>query len=308
MTTWSAGARAVRALGVLLVVGAAPVAGQAQGPDGHVHWFPRRRLFPAAVADPAEPRFAGGFIRTDLLAQKPRERPDFLLDPEIQSGGEVMALVHVGGAFSLLQLDAGTGRVGIGLELGDAVRFRIERDSRDELATDWVVALPIEGAWGPWAARFRLIHRSSHLGDEFLLNNSARRIEIGGDGVDLYASRRLGPLRAYAGGEWVFYSEIDRSELPGVRERDHAQAQAGLEGEWRPWRAGSPWRLVGGVDWQAASRTRWRGQTALAAGIRLAGADRSITLLARAFHGASTAGEFFLTPETFYGVELEVRP
>ena len=46
-------------------------------------------------------------------------------------------------------------------------RFRIELSSRDDMGQDWMVAFPLEMSWKQWSGRFRALHRSSHLGDEF---------------------------------------------------------------------------------------------------------------------------------------------
>lgn len=291
---------------IVFLAGAARLSAQG-GTSAPRRWFPRVPLFPAATADPMEPRFAGALIHTNILGQQPRERDPFLLDATARSGGEVQALVSLGGTYPILQWPVGAGWMGIGGQVGSVTRFRIERQSRDEFSSDWMVALPIEAASGPWAARFRIIHRSSHLGDEFLQNNQARRIELGGDGVDLYVARRVGGLSGYAGAEWIFYSETDKSLVDGGR-MDNSMVQAGLTGEWPLDPSNPRWNIVAAADWQSWRRTKWQSTISGLAGARFRAGTRSAMLTLVATRGPSAVGEFFRTPETVWGLELTVNP
>jgi hypothetical protein len=289
-----------------LALAAAGVSGQRAAPAAR-RWFPRVPLFPAAVADPTEPRFAGALMHTDILGQRPREREPFLLDPTAASGGEVQAVVSLGGTYPIVQWPVGSGWMGIGGQVGSVTRFRIERLSRDEFSSDWMVALPIEVASEKWAGRFRIIHRSSHLGDEFLQNNEARRIELGGDGLDLYVARRVGGLYGYAGAEWIFYSETEPL-LVDFGRGDNAMLQAGVAGEWPLGAATSRWSVVAAGDWQSWRRTEWGSTLSGLAGARLRAGARYAQLALRATRGPSAVGEFFRTPETLWGLELTVNP
>lgn len=294
------------AAGLLIVTLGSAAPAQAQHP-GEFRWFPREHAFQQILADPHEPRLAGALVDTDILSHTPRERPPFALPDSAASAHEVDAVVNLGEEFAAARLRKwDDGEMTLGLEVGVRALFRIEQLSRDLAASDWMVAAPLELRRGPWAYRWRLIHRSSHLGDELMQNNGAQRIELGGDGLDFTGARRFGPLRAYAGGEWIFYSETDRDVLSPDRP-DRWQAQAGFDGEWHPPGASPRFGVVAGLDWQSVQRTRWGSAWSAVGGIRLDdGAGRSGRLIARYFHGPSPMGEFFLTHETYWGLELSL--
>jgi hypothetical protein len=82
--------------------------------------------------------------------------------------------------------------------------------------------------------------------------------------------------------------------------------QGGFDGEWYGWSEGRT-GVIGGFDWQSAQRTGWRSQFSVAGGFgaRLA-TGQGTRLLLKYFHGPSTLGEFFMTPETFWAVEWVV--
>jgi hypothetical protein len=100
------------------------------------------------------------------------------------------------------------------------------------------------------------------------------------------------------------YVEVD----PWLREldlSDRAIVQLGADREWRPWQD-ERFGVVAGVDWQAAERTSWRRSLSASLGVGVQGLEsgRVLELVLRFFDGPSTMGEFFLTPERAYSMEL----
>lgn len=254
-----------------------------------------------------------GLIQTDLFerAGQGLEREPFSFpDPE-DAKRDVNAAAAIGGSFPLLQLAHWPGRGGIvaSAQLGVFSRFRIEYPSRDDVGQDWFVGMPFEVEYDRFSGRFRIMHRSSHIGDELVEVTGARRIEFGGEFADFLAAYSvLTGTRLYGGGTWNFRSYTE--ELPVLRARDMHDTfavQAGIDGEW-PAGSSRSVGFTGGVDWQSAQRTGWRSQFSVAAGVvanKEAGQDTQ--LLLRYFHGPSSVGEFFLTKETFVGLEWTVR-
>lgn len=296
-----AGATGLAAPCALLAQEGAAATGAASG----AVWFPRVPLFRSPLAGPHAPRFAGAFVVTDILSQSSPERGPF--DVNAPSTRELMAIVNLGGSYPVYRAPWRNGLIEVGGQVGMDTRFRMKLPQKDMFSADWMVALPISAAVGPWVGRVRAIHRSSHMGDQFLQATQAHRIQLGNDGFDAYGARSFGPLRVYAGGEWIGYSETDEIAIaPG--QSDVWQTQAGLDVDWQPSPRWPAWSLVGGIDWQSAQRANWRPSLAAAAGVQFRQGERSARLMARAFNGASEVYQFFRTKETMYGLELVVLP
>lgn len=299
--------RATTILAAALVVLAATVRAQEPATGWgrllpHVHYFDR------LLADPLEPRLGLGLQQTDLFKRAPAgaERPPFTLpDPE-NAASDVEASAVIGGSIPLWHLKEWPGKGGIVITAQAAVfaRFRIEYPTREDVGQDWLVGMPIEFAYNRFSGRFRIMHRSAHIGDELVEITGAERIEFGGEYADFIAAYEIAnETRVYGGATYNFRSYTER--LPALRLRgwhDHAQFQAGTDGGWYPWSKGRI-GLVAGFDWQTTQRTNWRSMFAGAGGIAVRTPTRASRVLLRYFHGPSTVGEFFLTPETVWGIE-----
>jgi hypothetical protein len=252
---------------------------------------------------------AGALLRTDLLASRGPERPSFTLSDQAEADREIQAAVMVGATIPLLQLAhwKGGGLVLAG-QGGVTARFRIERPSRDDLGQDWLVALPLEVRHDDVSGRVRVGHRSAHLGDEFAADTDARRIEYGHEFLELIVARDLPELggRLYGGGAWIFRSNTDAEPvLLDAGRSDRAVLQAGIEVSSA---AAGPVQLVAGLDWQAAERTEWRSRFAAAAGASYERGTRRVRILARYYDGRSAMGQFFATPERYWGIETVIQP
>ena len=295
------------ALALALAFGAA---GKLTGQESQgAVWFPRQPQFASPVADPHAPRFGGAFVVTDIARPEagvnPLERGPY--DVNKPSSQELMAIVNLGGSYPIYRGPWENGTLEVAGEVGMDTRFRMKLPQKDMFSADWMVAGAVSSMQGPWGWRVRAVHRSSHMGDQFLQATGAHRIQLGNDGLDLYGSRQLGPLRAYAGGEFIAYTETDPIVIaPG--QGDRWQAQAGMDADWRPSPSRPDWSLVGGIDLQSAQRTDWKPSVAAEAGLRFNHGDRSARLVLRGFTGASEVYQFFRTTEHFFGLELVVMP
>lgn len=295
---------------LLLLVVAPPL--QAQEKTFWERFLPRVHYFETLVADPLEPRMSIGLLQTDVFerAGEGRERPEFSFpDPE-DASSDVNAAAAIGGSIPLLHLAEWPGKGGIvaSAQLGVFSRFRIEYPSRDDVGQDWFVGMPFEFAYDQWTGRFRIMHRSSHIGDELVETTGARRIEFGGEFADfLLGYRVIEGARLYGGATWNFRSYTE--QLPALRVRDMHDTfavQAGVDGSWYVWSQGRA-GITGGVDWQSAQRTGWRSQFSATGGVVARVGGQSTNLMLRYYHGPSVMGEFFLTPETFWALEWNVH-
>lgn len=176
----------------------------------------------------------------------------------------------------------------IGIQGGVFSIFDLDVPSRDLLNTDYLVALPLHARRGRLAGQLRLLHESSHLGDEFMEHADVDRENVSFEEVDLLASYDLTPAwRVYAGGGAVVQS---RTDLVG-------DFSAQLGGEFRgtePW-LDSLTYPVAGVDLQAGNGADWRpaisGRGGLEVRPDLVG-DRTVQLLLEYFDGALPHGQF----------------
>lgn len=239
------------------------------------------------------------------------ERPPFLLSHRQGRGAEreVQGLVSLGAARPVWGMRIGKDvRMTVGVEGGVAARFRLEFPENDLLGSDWIAALPVELSSGLLATRVRVIHWSAHLGDDTIEETGARSIFFSRDGVDLLVAVEPSPLlRIYGGGETIFRSMVESRTEEGVEPiRDRFGVQGGLESGWRPFGDGGT-GFEAALDWRSADRIGWRSVVSMAAGVGARRGGQELRFLLRHIRGPSSMGQFFLSPEELWGVELGVR-
>jgi hypothetical protein len=293
----------MKAMNVLLAV--LPAALLMSSPAAGQRLLPDVRHFRTPIADPYAARLSVGLLHTNVLETQGPERPPFTLpDPE-DASSDVVAAVGIGAIFPLIEVSR-SDRGGVVMYADARVfsRFRVEYQSRDDMGQDWFVGGGFEMKHDAWSGRAAIIHRSSHLGDEFIEMTGAERIEFGSEQLDLTAAYDVAGIgRVYGGGSWIFRSYLGwEPQLVALGVRDRLLLQVGADNVWEPW-AGRPFAVYGGVDVQAAERTEWDAGIAAALGIGVQ-ARRSFRLMARFYDGPSPMGEFFLTPERYFTLEL----
>lgn len=300
------GHRVAHALTSLALVFLAPATARGQSNrSAQPTWlFPDTKYFRDPIADPYTPRLSIGLVRTDLFESRGPERPAYLRSPGTEA--EVQAAAAIGMTFPVFHVAEleGGGGITIGATAGVFARFRIEKPSRDDLGQDWFIGMPVDATWGESSLRFRLIHRSSHLGDEFSYTTGGQRIEFGGEAFDLLMAREFAGVRVYGGAGWIFHSNTSQTAVLRLLERsDRYTLQAGLDGEWRPF-ADPRIAVRAGADWQSTERTDWRAMWALAGGLRAEVGQGAASLLLRYTSGRSALGQFFLTREHVWSLEV----
>ena len=252
--------------------------------------FPAGDLFTPPLADQKQPRF-------HMTWQRWRTR----------SGRFDIASVGFGENFGLLRWPRGHPGDGWQLGISGAVFaiFNLDTSSMDLLNADYYVGFPLSYRSGPWSARLRLFHQSSHLGDEFLLQTQdtqpvppAPRINLSYEAVEVLGSYERAGARAYFGGTRIV--TIDPSDV------GRSRLQAGVEYRGNPvhWHTS---RLVAGLDVEAWSETGWDRDWSAKAGLLFRspyGDARSTQLLLEYYNGHAPHGQFFLVDVRYYGIGI----
>jgi hypothetical protein len=100
--------------------------------------------------------------------------------------------VSIGDQFSFYQFKLSRGELYIGLEACVWAFFEAKTKSLSLINADYFVAIPLTYIKNRLSARLRLIHQSSHLGDEFLLDHpKIKRVNPSMEVVDLAVSYEL---------------------------------------------------------------------------------------------------------------------
>ena len=160
-------------------------------PTAGAKWLPHGALFAPLHADPRWPQFAGAYRQfTQGLNLAGVFAADF---------GETFA-IYRNKAF----LD---GEWEFGVQAGVFSIFDVSAASIDLVNADYRVGFLSSYRKGALSGFLRIQHQSSHLGDEFLLNNPGiTRINLSYEELDVKLSYQLFPwLRLYGGGGYIVH-------------------------------------------------------------------------------------------------------
>ncbi len=320
--------RALPTLLFLLVVAPFPALGQVPGgsvdPDRpgsraaptadaqpYAEWFPQGTPFPRPRADPQEPGFRAALYLSNLLAPGTGtpERPG--TDVTLIRAGErdPMGLVALGETFPVFRFTRDARSMAqVGLQAGVTARFRLGVASNDMVAHDWTVGLPVDFRSGTFSGRLRLFHRSAHLGDEIIGRLRIWRIGFSHEAVGLQLGwNPISPFRLYGGANWLARSETSGTlDRLGFEQDDRFEVQMGSEFHGAA-RGDFGFGFVAALDLQVAERTGWDPQWSALAGTTFQVRSRNARIAARVLSGPSIHGEFFLTPETAWGLEFAIE-
>lgn len=262
-------------------------ASEAQG----LVWLPRGDVFCPLVADPKAVRSFASYLHGKF----PTARESIPI-----------ASVGLGDGFGLLRVGgpgAGDG-LQLGLEAAIFAQFDLDSSSDDLLNADYTVGIPLAFRRAGFSARARVYHQSSHLGDELLLraDGAVQRQNLSFESAELILSQELGPLRLYAGGEYLFRREP--STLAQLLAHGGAELRAG------PTRGA---RLVVAGDVKSSEQQDWKPAWSARAGVEIAWwrdpdhPPRVWSLLAEYYDGPSPYGQFFLESTRYAGAGLHLQ-
>ena len=255
--------------------------------------FPRGDVFCPLIADPKND---GTFV-------------SYLRGTSSSAFGTDLGSMGIGDRLGLMRWNGPTIGEGLQLSLTGNVyaQFDLNAPSYDLINADYTIGLPVTFRRGPVSGRVRLYHQSSHLGDEFLLRSLIQRENFAFQSAEGLLSVDFGPIRTYAGGEYLFGrtpdNVISRVAHGGVELRQGG----GLAGVGPLSRI----RLVAGVDMKTSDELEWATSWSARAGFEVGRTgdvhrSRPWSLLAEWYDGHSPYGQFFRDQVSYYGFGLHV--
>ncbi len=265
--------------------------------------LPDSDLFRPILADQREPRFYADYRRVHFRFSNSQQLAEGE-GPNISA-----AMVAFGGEFGIWGLRQRHGCDGLQVSLFGVVlsQFNLSSTSFDLLNSDYLVGPTLTYRRGPWSARFRFYHQSSHLGDEFLLNygiaNGVQRENLSVEILDLLVSLEDGWWRIFGGGGLIVLSDSqsDLKSTPGI-------LFWGFELRGSAWRLqGSTLRPVFGAAMSQLQATGWSLNGSLEGGLEWASpnAAHRIRALLVGQRGALPFSQFFSEKTENFGVQFQ---
>ncbi len=255
-------------------------------PKPESKFLPNGLLFDPLHADPRWPHFSVAYRRVSQ-------------GPEPKTTGSA----NFGETFSIYR-DAAPfdGQWEIAFQGGVFSTFDLDAPSADLINADYTAGLLTSYRTGSFSGFIRVHHQSSHLGDEFILNNQPNRINLSYEEFDLKLSYELFDwFRVYGGGGIL----VDRDP----KTLGQGTSQFGTE-------LTSPWTLLSGkirpvvyADFQVNERSNWTVNRSVMAGLQFENArigDRKLQLLMEYYKGASPNGQFYSQRTEWIGIGLHL--
>lgn len=250
------------------------------------HGFPNGDVFCPLLADPKAMRSFATY-----------QWGDFPEDSQATIVGAV-GIADAMGIFRIGGPEQGDG-LQLSLEAGVFAQFDLRAPSKDLLNADYLVGFPLTFRRDGFSARLRLYHQSSHLGDELQARTGIAPAGLAFESVELILSQEVGPLRIYAGGEYLFRREPD--------ELDAEVAHGGAELRVGPARG---LRLVLALDVKSPAQQEFTPAWSAKGGFEFAlwndpaHPPRVFSVLAEYYDGPSQYGQFVGEDARFWGVGL----
>ena len=245
-------------------------------------FLPKGQLFTPLFADPRWPNFSAAYLY-------------YLHDDELKHVGAA----NFGGSIALYRNQAPFhGQWEFGLQAGVFSIFDLATDSKDLINSDFFVGVLGSYRRDALSGLLRLYHQSSHLGDEFLLRNRVKRINLSYEIVDFKLSYELFDLlRLYGGGGYLFDQE------PPTLKPWLVNFGAEMESPWRF--ADGMLEPIAGIDFKLHEEHAWSTDFSVRGGVRLTNPvafGRKLALLGEYFKGHSPHGQFYQRKIEYLGL------
>ena len=251
--------------------------------------FPQGQLFYPPMASPQEPRTHVTYLRLNLS------------DDSINIGS-----VGFGDSFGLVRWP-GWGEEDVWqLSISGAVLAQFNMDaSSDLINADYIIGLPLSYRNGPWSARARLFHQSSHLGDEFLLNPQrpeleATRLNLSFEIIELLGAWEWEGFQFTAGPSYILHTDSDLKRNI---------VQGGIDYQSREPVFKPTMRLFASVLCHAWEETDWDTDVNVKAGVNVRSPyveKRAVQIFGEYYHGNLPFGQFYKLREEYYGAGINL--
>lgn len=210
---------------------------------------------------------------------------------------------NFGGSLSIYRFD-GPGNRGlseVGLQAAVFGLFDLDAESHDLINADYFVALDYAYRIEKLSLLGRVLHQSSHVGDEFLLDHPGfQRINLTYEQINLLASYDLTKSwRVYGGGGWLFDTEPDNLDPWSIHYGVEYKAD---------WLIANHIRPVAGVDFQQLAYQDWNLNLMVRAGVQFEGSGgpraNRLLLLLEYYTGHNPDGQFYTGNTQWWGLGL----
>jgi len=252
--------------------------------------FPRDQLFHPPMASPKEPRTHVTYLRLNLS------------DSSFNVGS-----VGFGDSFGLVRWPGWGEKDNWQLGISGAVfaQFNLDSSSMDLINADYIIGLPLSYRNGPWSARVRLFHQSSHLGDEFLLQPQkpelkVTRVNLSFETIELLGAWEWEGLQFTAGPSYILHTDSDLKRK---------SVQAGIDYQRREPVFMPSLRLFASVLYHAWEETDWNPDFNVKAGVNIRSPyseKRGIQIFGEYYYGNLPFGQFYKLRAQYYGVGINV--
>ena len=239
-------------------------------------------LFKPLIADPRWPHFSVSYQQ-------------YIDDKELKN----IASTSFGETFTSHPWNTFNGKLNIGIQGAVFAFFNLDAESMDLINADYWIGFPLQYKQDKFSAIFRLFHQSSHLGDEYLLNNDIDRVNLSYESVDLKISydNIYNVLRFYTGAGYIFHKEPE--DIKPVSAQFGAEYKCNktfLNGHIRP---------IAGIDTKTWEENDWGLDMSIRFGAQLENFEstgRKLQLMFEYFHGNSPHGQFYNRKIKYTGI------
>lgn len=258
--------------------------------------FPQDQVFCPLLADPKEARSFVSLLGGSFPS---------LEDPS--GKGTTIGSVGLGDNLGLVRWGGPRANEGVQLDLVGSIfaQFDVGAPSSDLINADYLIGLPLTFRKSGFSMRLRVYHQSSHLGDEYLLRDTALdRENLSFESVSALLSQEAGPLRVYAGAERVFRRQPD--SVPTQVYQGGVEFRSGAPGRT------SPFQWVSGLDLKTTDLHDWSPAVSGRAGLEIrqrrngSNPGRLVSLLLEFYTGPSPYGQFFQDDTAYVGAGLHI--
>ena len=253
--------------------------------------FPEGPLFYAPLASPKEPRTHVTWLRLNLPGDSFN-----------------IGSVGFGDSFGLVRW-AGWGEADawqFGISGAVLAQFNLDSDSMDLINADYIIGLPLSYRNGPWSARARIFHQSSHLGDEFLLlpqrpELKQPRINLSFETIELLGGWEWEGIRLTAGPSYILHTDTPLKRYSVQGGIDYQSTKTVYKPTVHPFAS---------VLCHAWEETDWNPDVNAKAGITIRSPyteKRAIQFFAEYYHGNLPFGQFYKLRADYYGAGINVQ-